>query len=345
MAPSSRTGRVKPSEVAAETKRYLIPMIREHYIRTHAHPPFSTLYDNPLSQLCIHRRIPGTRPPIFYFVADDPVSTALSYAAKDTWASQANGGPRIHVPFICAANERRPGGDWETGCAGYEEKLCRRSNLSAILSTPKPGSKLPTHYPIPLDGAVFSNSVVVGRGPHDRYDRLDTWMDLPVVSVAPIRWPKLRDNGMHYSFRPERDIMINKMRGALRICLYHNYDRVVIGDFGLGNSCRNPPREMAEMWRDILLFDPDIRGQFVYVIFAFEEPSQSTSRLIHDEIVKRERQGSSRSMPHDTPLAPSSTATRFPTDMSIFQQVFNPLEIERVLTAPDPRYGLNMITS
>ena len=33
-------------------------------------------------------------------------------------------GSRVRVPFICAANERRPGGDWETGCSGYEEKLC-----------------------------------------------------------------------------------------------------------------------------------------------------------------------------------------------------------------------------
>ncbi|PFH55010.1 hypothetical protein XA68_11084 [Ophiocordyceps unilateralis] len=350
MPPASRSGRVRPADVAAETRRNFIPLINAHH--AHEFPPYSVLYRQPVVQLDIRRRVSSTRPPVFRFVAGDPVMTADSCGVSD---SQTSGGPRIRIPFICAANERRPGGDWETGCSGYEENLCRRSNLSATLSKPDPSTGETSNYPIPTAGGILSNSVVVWRGPHDRYDQLDNWYDLPVVSVPPTRWPKLKDNGSRYSFSEERDMMREKMRGALRICLYHNYDRVVIGDFGLGNSCRNPPQEVAEIWRDVFLFDPDMRGQFAYVVFAFEDAQQSTTRMILDEIARRDRTNGGRSAgapsssstgPATSPEASSSAAqAEAPTDISIFQQVFEDSEIERVLSAPDPRYDLNMITS
>lgn len=58
------------------------------------------------------------------------------------------------VAFICAANEKRPGGDWETGVVGYEERLCRRSNLSSHLANSKE-----TNYPIPDLGGLLSDPV------------------------------------------------------------------------------------------------------------------------------------------------------------------------------------------
>ncbi|GJN82958.1 hypothetical protein PLIIFM63780_006504 [Purpureocillium lilacinum] len=346
MAPGSKPGRVKPSEVAADTKRNFIPMVSASY--ADVFPPFSVLYRHPTAQLDIPRRTLSTRPPAFHFVAEDPVMAAISYGAADTQASEAAGGGRVRIPVICAANERRPGGDWETGSSGYEEKLCRRSNLSATLSAPWPGSGEPSNYPIPSTGGILSDSVVVCRGPHDRYEKLDRWYDLPVVSVPPTRWPKLKDNGSRYSFAEERGMMRDKMRGALRICLYNNYDRVVIGDFGLGNSCRNPPQEVAEIWRDVFLFDPELRGQFAYVIFAFEDPTQSTTQLILDEIAKRDKKGGSKGRSRGESSGSNSSSSsrgRAPTDLGIFQRAFDPAEIQRVLSAPDPRYGLDMITS
>lgn len=37
---------------------------------------------------------------------------------------------------------------------GYEERLCRRSNLSAHLASPKE-----TNYPIPSEGGLYSDPV------------------------------------------------------------------------------------------------------------------------------------------------------------------------------------------
>lgn len=356
--------KTRPLDVAADTKRNFIPIINANYLNVF--PPYSILYRQPATQLETARRKPSTRPPAFYFTSEDPVMTAISYANMDSQTSEAAGGGRVRIPFICSANESRPGGDWETGCAGYEERLCRRSNLSATLSSPWPHTGMRSNYPIPSLGAILSDSVVVCRGPHDRYEKLERWHDLPVVSVPPVRYPKLKESGLEYSFSEEREIMREKMRGALRICLYHNYDRVVICDFGLGSN-RNPPQLMAEMWRDVLLFDPHVRGQFAYVIFAFDDSAQSTRLLILQEMAKREMKAcGSKGLPRSHPLAPttifkndtatttaaatgssssSSALENVATDMSIFQQVFGTVEIQRVLSAPDPRYGLAMITS
>lgn len=60
---------------------------------------------------------------------------------------------------------------------------------------------------------------------------------------------------------------------------------------------------MAEIWRDVFLFDPDLRGQFRYVIFAFEDTAQSTTRLILDEITK-DKKGSSKGRSRDGALDP-----------------------------------------
>lgn len=262
------------------------------------------------------------------------------------------------IPFICAANDRRPGGDWETGAVGYEERLCRRSTLAAALATPGQGSDLNDHYPIPICAGIMSQDVgkcsdllpaccstltrltVVFRGPHDKYEKLplEQWRSLPVVSVPPPRWPKLTQNGTKYSFADEREMVRDKLRGALRICAYYRYDTVVIGDFGLGNGYRNPPQELAELWREVFLYDPDLRGRIRCVMFVFEDPTQSTMQLILDEIAKKAKGGSSSKSKKG---GSSSSNSNCPTDFQIFNQVFDSAEIQRVIARPDARYGLD----
>ena len=190
MAPSttksSKSSKPKASEVAAETKKYYIPLIRKKFAGSW--PTMSYLYHQPLQQLDVPPRLAGfPSPPAFHVTCGDPVDFALQMAASETERT----GAITRVPFVCAANEKRPGGDWETGVVGYEERLCRRSTLSAALSTPGPGSSVASNYPIPCEGGIMSNYVVVFRGLHDRYERLaeDRWAAVPVVSVVPARWP------------------------------------------------------------------------------------------------------------------------------------------------------------
>lgn len=182
---------------------------------------------------------------------------------------------------------------------------------------------------------------VVFRGPHDRYEKIPSanWRALPVISVTPTRWPKLTKNGTKYSFADERELVRDKMRAALYSCAYSGFTHVVIGDFGLGNGYRNPPQEFAELWREVLLYDPELRGRIRQVAFVFEDVNQSTAQLIQDDIAKK----SSKSKGSSSSSSSRSSSSAFPTDFQIFQSVFHEHEIRRVLGQPDSRYGLDNI--
>ncbi|KAK4143056.1 uncharacterized protein C8A04DRAFT_12690 [Dichotomopilus funicola] len=330
MPPSTSRSKPKPSEVASEAKRVYIPTIRNNYSSTWS--TCSYIYQQPLLQINFTERPLDLSPPQFFVRSGDPVNIVLDWVDSVQCA----------IPFICAANDKRPGGDWETGVVGYEERLCRRSTLAACLATPGEGSPDASHYPLPACAGILSQHVVVFRGPHDKYEKLptDQWRALPVVSVPPPRWPKLTQNGTKYSFADEREMVMEKMRGALRICAYNNYSTVVIGDFGLGNGYRNPPQELAELWREVFLYDPDLRGRIRCVAFVFEDPTQNTAQLILDDIAKKSK-GSSSSSPSSRPKTKGSSTGSTPTDAEIFSRVFAEAEIQRFLAEPDARYGLN----
>jgi hypothetical protein len=167
MPSSSSKSNPKPSEVASEAKRYYIPLIRKEYAAAWA--TSSYIYHQPLLQINFLERPADLAPPHFCehdtmtsqhrqllrsnrnsdVYNGDPVDFAVS------WVAQA----QCAIPFICAANDKRPGGDWETGVVGYEERLCRRSTLAACLATPGEGSSVNNHYPIPICAGILSRDV------------------------------------------------------------------------------------------------------------------------------------------------------------------------------------------
>lgn len=138
----------------------------------------------------------------------------------------------------------------------------------------------------------------------------------------------------------------NKIRAALRICAFYEYTQLVVMDFGLGNSNRNPPVELGELWREVFLWDPDLRGRFEYVAFVFEDAYQSTTKLILDDIAKKSKGGSSSSKKSKSSSSSSSGSSHSsPSDFDIFQHVFSQGEIQRVLSRTDPRCALSTLTS
>lgn len=94
---------------------------------------------------------------------------------------------------------------------------------------------------------------------------------VPVISVAPIRRPKLDEGGKHYSFSQEQDLMLEKMRAVLRMAAMFGHTDIVMGAFGVGHVFRNPPREVARMWRALLFHDPEFCGVFSNVVFAVQK--------------------------------------------------------------------------
>ncbi|KAG5970695.1 hypothetical protein E4U56_007483 [Claviceps arundinis] len=324
--------------------------------------PISYAFDGPTTNITQHTQ--STDPPEFRVVHDDPVKFALAYAA-------ANGG--IRVPFICAAHRRGPGLLHYDKLPTYEENFCHRSNLLDTLTRKWPGIDNRPLYPISETGGIFSDRVAVYLGPRlDNYTKLNPIPDLPVISVPPVRNPDVTAKGL-YSRGEDKSIMRQKICGALRMCVHHRYDQVVIGDFGLGDGFNNPPQYLAEIWRDLLLFDPNLRGQFRSVHFVFTDPLQSTTQCHRDRRQKyneRERlvqmlarDGTSSSRSEGAPSGPSSqraptdmevfesvfqielSSKRAPTDMAIFESVFHPDEIKRVRKEAASSSSTNMVLS
>jgi uncharacterized protein (TIGR02452 family) len=116
----------------------------------------------------------------------------------------------------------------------------------------------------------MSMIVVFRGGPDQDYAPFSEIQSLPVISVAPVRRPKLDESGTRYSFAQEKELMREKMRAVLRIASYCGHRNLVLGAFGLGPIFRNPATEVARMWRKLLFEDEEFYGVFQDVVFAID---------------------------------------------------------------------------
>ena len=103
--------------------------------------------------------------------------------------------------------------------------------------------------------------------------------------------------------------MKDKIRTALRIAVYYDHPDICFGAYGCGPIFKNPTREVATMFKDILLFEEEFKGQFSNVVFAFESGSSGSS--------SSSSSGSSSS---------SSSPTQ-KSDMQIFKEIFDPAKL------------------
>ncbi|KAL8729164.1 MAG: hypothetical protein Q9166_004903 [cf. Caloplaca sp. 2 TL-2023] len=267
----------KPSDIAAEAKRIFF---LEAEKRCPNLPAKSIFYPD-ASKLVVG---PDTIPKRKLRVAvidGDPLDVALDWheANLQSGSQTMRSSGQQAIPIVNMANEKRAGGDWESGLMAPEESLCRRSNLVQALKTPYNSNSPVSHYPIPSTGGIYSPHVVVFRsGPENGYVPWSRFKNLPVISVAPVKRPKLDESGTDYSFDEEKVIMKNKMRCVLRIAAIHHHFDLCMGAFGVGPGFRNPPSQIASMWRSLLFEEAEFQGVFSNVVFAIETAAESSSR-------------------------------------------------------------------
>lgn len=151
--------KIKPSDIAAEAKRLYIPHVT---LTCPQFPARSTAYQD-TSELKGHPKR-GHQKLRVAVIDGDSVDVALQWHdanCKDDAAGCASGSSIAGstIPLVNMANEKRPGGDWESGLIAPEECLCRRSTLAQALATPSSSSPKSTHYPIKTSGGIYSPSV------------------------------------------------------------------------------------------------------------------------------------------------------------------------------------------
>lgn len=132
---------------------------------------------------------------------------------------------------------------------------------------------------------------MVFRSGSDRgYEIWQDFKNLPVISVAPVRRPKLDESGADYSFEQEKEMMKDKMRTVLRIAATWHHRDLCIGAFGAGPTFRHPIHQLAVMWKTLLFTEDEFDGAFDNIVFAIEStPGNSASTQASDfEVFKQE---------------------------------------------------------
>ena len=146
--------KLKPSDIAGEAKRTYIPYIEQKFPE---YPVRSYLYPDS-SKLRIPAASVSARKLRVAVIDGDPVDVALDWNECNNRdasmiGSRFENGP---IPVVNMANEKRAGGDWESGLIAPEECLCRRSNLVHTLTM---SASQASHYPIPTTGGIYSPHV------------------------------------------------------------------------------------------------------------------------------------------------------------------------------------------
>lgn len=152
----------KPSEIAVEAKRYYIPKIEQCLPDV---PAQSFGYSEVAAIIPLSRKDRDRRGRLRIAVMDaDPVDVALQwnhedgrYKTQDLNHTISSG--ELRIPLILPVDEKRAGGDWESGSMAPEENLSRRSNLVRCLARIRtPVADFQT-YPIPSKGGIYSPQV------------------------------------------------------------------------------------------------------------------------------------------------------------------------------------------
>lgn len=150
--------KAKPSEIASEAKKTYTPHIQAQYPQF---PPTSISYPDS-SKLRLTSPAGSANKLRVAVIEGDPVDVALGWHDSNM---EENGATRdirkqaAAIPVVNMANEKRAGGDWESGLIAPEECLCRRSNLAKVLTTPTNLSGQVPHYPIRTTGGIYSPHV------------------------------------------------------------------------------------------------------------------------------------------------------------------------------------------
>ncbi len=174
------------------------------------------------------------------------------------------------------ADLHMPGGLVEYGSGAQEENLCRRSNLvqslyqfseTRIRQYPDMGLmanenqySLNERY-----GGVYSGIVTFFRSEEKKGSMLlDKPYNIPVISVAALRGPRIGQDGM--MAQVEAEITLDKIRTIFRIGIDKGHDSLVLSALGCG-AFANPPAHIAKLFHQVIE-EPEFKGAFKLIDFA-----------------------------------------------------------------------------
>ena len=280
--------RGSPLAAVAKETRKVLPDILAKLPNIHASVS-EVLYEDRFPRLTASecpKRTPSGKATI-KIVNDDSLNAAINLAALRPKSGR--------VAVLNMASNISPGGGWLKGSRAQEEALCYRSSL--YLSLHK------SAYPWRQRQGIYSPDVVVIRSDMDSGHELllaDADVkaeDLPVVSVlsiAGLRTPPVdriqvdTPNGtvdrVVFARPSDREMTKTKMRLCLRMAARRDHGLLVLGALGCG-AFRNPPKEVAHCWLEVLREDEFTGGWWEEVWFAVFDRRNEGNFEVFEEIL------------------------------------------------------------
>ncbi|KAH8200571.1 hypothetical protein TruAng_005289 [Truncatella angustata] len=178
----------------------------------------------------------------------DTLTAAHSLLRNQTTGKIDLGNKDAKVAILNMASPLSPGGGFVNGASSQEESLCMRSTLLSSLKD--------EFYRLPELGAVYTSDVLVFRDENSEdLEKRDRWF-VDCVSAAMLRMPETEvdeDSGRgKYVNDKDRDIIMQKMRIAMRIFQAKGAKKIVLGAWGCG-AYGNPVGEIATAWKKVLV--------------------------------------------------------------------------------------------
>lgn len=78
--------------------------------------------------------------------------------------------------------------------------------------------------------------------------------------------------------------MKEKMKTILRIAAYWRHRDICLGAFGVGPIFRNPARETANIWKQLLFEDKEFEGAFENIVFAIDTSASSSAKTCASDL-------------------------------------------------------------
>lgn len=207
--------------------------------------------------------------------------------------------PNQNIAVLNMASPLRPGGGVLNGATSQEESLCIRTTLLSTLRE--------EWYRLPEVGGAWSPDVCVFRvptieGTDQELGRRDRFY-VDVISAGMLRFPEvviktatvpegevddvedgddLAETEKVYVNDADREMVLKKIRGVMRILQAKGAERVVLGAWGCG-AYGNPVGEIVTLWKKVLFGrgrrgknkDPEVLGSqwkpLKEIVFAIKD--------------------------------------------------------------------------
>ncbi|KAE8447735.1 hypothetical protein EG329_010542 [Mollisiaceae sp. DMI_Dod_QoI] len=190
------------------------------------------------------------------------------------------------VAALNMASSYTPGGGFLNGAFAQEETLCMRSTLYYSLSS--------SYYRIPELCAIYSPDILVFRSSDMKDLSKPEWFYTDVISVAALKQPELKFNAdktkMIYEYEQDRELMMDKIRLIFQVAREKGVNRLCLGAIGCG-AYRNPPEEVANMFRKVILGTKKRRGVegFEEIIFAIfdDGPNLKAFKEVFEDVMEK----------------------------------------------------------